>query len=73
MKFLMFLTIPLLLSACGQQYRYPCQDPSNWDKDICQKPLCEVNRDCPDHIFKPEAAKQGGFAPTTAPKKGECK
>ena len=46
------LSFALLLAGCSQAYRYPCQNPENWDKDFCQKPLCEVNRDCPEHIFK---------------------
>lgn len=40
------------LAACGDQYRYPCQNPDNWDKPLCQKPTCDVNRTCPEHIFK---------------------
>lgn len=43
-----------LLSGCEQYYRYPCQDPENWDTDACKRPLCEVNRDCPDLIFQEE-------------------
>jgi len=42
----------LFLAACGDQYRYPCQDPANWDKDFCRKPICDINRTCPEHIFK---------------------
>lgn len=36
----------------GDRFRYPCQDPQNWNKEICQKPLCDVTRTCPEHIFK---------------------
>jgi hypothetical protein len=50
MKYLL-LFLPFLM-ACDQHYRYPCQDPSNWEEKYCKKPLCEVNRDCPDYIFK---------------------
>lgn len=42
----------LSLAACGDQYRYPCQNPDNWDQPICQKPRCDVDRTCPEHIFK---------------------
>ncbi len=42
----------LALAGCGDQYRYPCQNPDNWDKPLCQKPTCDVNRTCPEHIFK---------------------
>lgn len=46
------MVVLLFVAGCGQAYRYPCQNPDNWDKDFCKKPLCEVNRDCPEHIFK---------------------
>lgn len=36
----------------GDRFRYPCQDPNNWDKDICKKPICDVTRTCPEHVFK---------------------
>jgi hypothetical protein len=50
---LILLLLPLALAYCsGDRYRYPCQDPKNWDKEICQKPLCDVHRNCPEHIFK---------------------
>jgi hypothetical protein len=42
----------LLLSGCSDFYRYPCQNPDNWEKDICKKPWCEINKSCPEHIFK---------------------
>ena len=50
---LLLLVLPLGLSMCSEErFRYPCQDPANWDKDICKMPLCDVNRSCPEHIFK---------------------
>jgi hypothetical protein len=42
------------LAGCEDRYRYVCQDPENWEKDICKKPQCEVTRSCPEHIFKEE-------------------
>jgi hypothetical protein len=42
----------LILVGCEQQYRYPCHNPDNWDTPRCQKPLCEINKDCPEHILK---------------------
>ena len=53
-KWLGFLLIlPLSLAIFGgDRFRYPCQDPANWDKAYCQKPLCDVTRTCPEHIFK---------------------
>ena len=50
---IVLLAFPLGLAMCsGDRYRYPCQDPANWDKDFCKMPLCDVNRTCPEHIFK---------------------
>lgn len=47
------LLIPIAFAMVSKEtYRYPCQDPANWDKDICKMPLCDVNRTCPEHIFK---------------------
>ncbi len=49
---LLLLPIGLAYFSDGERYRYPCQNPANWDKEICQMPLCDVNRTCPEHIFK---------------------
>lgn len=50
---ILLLAFPLGLAMCSEEtYRYPCQNPANWDKDICKMPLCDVNRTCPEHIFK---------------------
>ncbi len=53
-KYLLFLLIlPIGLAIFGgDRFRYPCQDPKNWDKEVCQKPLCDVTRTCPEHVFK---------------------
>jgi hypothetical protein len=54
MKWILFiLLLPLTLAYfSGDRFRYPCQDPANWDKDICKLPYCDVTRTCPEHIFK---------------------
>jgi hypothetical protein len=50
---LLLLLFPLGLAMYSQEsYRYPCQNPANWDKDFCKMPLCDVTRTCPEHIFK---------------------
>ena len=50
---LLLLLLPLGLAYfSGDRFRYPCQDPNNWDKDICKMPICDVRRECPEHIFK---------------------
>ena len=50
---LVLLALPIIIAIFGgDRFRYPCQDPKNWDKEICQKPLCDVTRTCPEHVFK---------------------
>ncbi len=50
---LLLILLPLALAIFGgDRFRYPCQDPTNWDKDFCKLPLCDVTRTCPEHIFK---------------------
>jgi hypothetical protein len=53
-KFLLILlALPIGMAMCsGDRFRYPCQDPANWDKDFCKPPICDVTRTCPEHIFK---------------------
>lgn len=49
----LLLLLPLTLAVfSGDRFRYPCQDPANWDKDFCKPPQCDVTRTCPEHIFK---------------------
>jgi hypothetical protein len=67
------------LAGCEQYFRYPCQNPKNWENDECKKPLCEVNRDCPEHIFKtappsPTVAPPPAIRPVVPPQPcGACK
>ena len=71
MKHLVILSTLFLLAGCEQAYRYPCQNPDNWDKRECQKPICEVNRDCPEYIFEPEQRFGKPSSPMNT--KGNCK
>ena len=53
LSFLILLILPIGLAFCGgDRFRYTCQDPANWDKDVCQFPKCDVSRTCPEHVFK---------------------
>lgn len=45
-------------ASCGFDggYRYPCQDPANWNKPECIPPLCEADGTCsrdllPEEVF----------------------
>jgi hypothetical protein len=79
MRYLALLILPLLV-ACSENYRYPCQDPDNWEKKECQRPYCSANGTCPEDLTpyeKDKVSQQPGNAftptPTPAPKKGDCK
>ena len=43
----------LSLTGCGYQgfYRYPCQDPANWEKAECNPPICEATGTCTKDII----------------------
>lgn len=42
------VALTALLSGCGYDghYRYPCQDPANWEKAECNPPICEATGTC---------------------------
>jgi len=80
----LLLVLPITLAVFGgDTFRYPCQDPANWDKPICQKPACDVTRTCPEHIFKgqrdprlgmPTEQQPTGTPAVAQPRQGaECK
>lgn len=51
--------LSLALTGCGYDghYRYPCQNPANFEKKECQPPLCKVTGTCTIDLL--------GFDPTT--------
>ena len=64
---LVILLIPLGLAFCStDKFRYPCQNPENWDKAQCQKPLCDVTRTCPEHVFKGQRDPRLGMPTETS-------
>ena len=66
-KMLAATAVLVMLAGCEQQYRYPCHDPANWETPRCQKPLCEINRDCPEHILKGANGNNGSGGITFGP------
>ena len=42
------------LSSCGYSgfYRYPCQDPKNWEIKECNPPVCEASQTCTKDVIK---------------------
>jgi len=46
-----------LLTGCGKYdfkdvYRYPCQDPANWESPDCQPPNCEAFGICTKDVMR---------------------
>ena len=42
----------LMLTGCGYDghFRYPCQDPANWEHAECKPPVCTVSGACPEDL-----------------------
>ena len=57
MKTVMLALSLLLVAGCEEHYRYPCQDPANWNNKECQKPVCEADGTCPDQLTGKEMVK----------------
>lgn len=75
MKYAALLLLPFLF-ACQENYRYPCQDPHNWELEICKKPYCSANGTCPEDLTHYEKNKVGQPQQPqihSAPSKGDCK
>ena len=48
----------MLLAGCEERYRYPCQNPDNFQKAECQKPKCLFTQMCPEYMVAPVLEKQ---------------
>lgn len=42
------------LTGCGYDghFRYPCQDPANWETSECKPPICTATQTCPVDLVK---------------------
>ena len=40
----------ILVQSGDGFYRYPCQDPTNWEDPDCKPPFCTARKDCPDDL-----------------------
>jgi hypothetical protein len=54
-----------VLSGCGYQgnYRYPCQDPANWEQEDCKPPVCNASDTCTTDLL-PEEMTDAPIVPT---------
>jgi hypothetical protein len=57
-KTILIALLALLCAACDDRYRYPCQDPKNFGKPDCQRPICQFTQQCPDYLVAPILEKQ---------------
>lgn len=68
------LLVTLLLASCSDMYRYPCQNPDNWEHKVCKKPYCSANGTCPEDLtpYEKDQNVSGNKQPIQAPAK-DCK
>ena len=52
-KYAIALFAALALSACDDfsSYRYPCQDPVNFNSKECTPPVCEADGSCTKYLL----------------------
>lgn len=79
-KFILISALIPILISCQENYRYPCQDPDNWELKECKKPYCSANGTCPEDLLHYTAGDKNAVPAVpaqpasveTAPK-GDCK
>jgi len=64
LKIALTFCLTIALSSCGYSgfYRYPCQDPKNWEITECKPPICTASQTCPIDLVKtpqPEGTPNG--------------
>ncbi len=56
---IILLLLPVALAFFGKDsFRYPCQDPQNWQNAECKPPICTATGTCPEQLVKPEQEKK---------------
>ena len=48
----------VLLTGCEDRFRYPCQNPKNWDTVECKPPICTATGTCPEQLITIEKEKK---------------
>jgi hypothetical protein len=53
-RLMLTFVLALTLSSCGYDggFRYPCQDPANWETAECKPPVCTALQICPSDLVK---------------------
>ena len=57
-EILVMSVLLVALTGCDDRYRYPCQDPLNWENAECKPPICTATGTCPEQLVKPEPEKK---------------
>ena len=47
-----FLFLSVLVASCQDRFRYECQDPKNWHKVECNKPMCKADETCTEYLIE---------------------
>jgi sirohydrochlorin ferrochelatase len=55
-----FVGVFFYLTACEGHYRYPCQDPANWDKLECNNEVCKAEGTCTADVLAPAGSREFG-------------
>ena len=48
----------VLLTGCEDRFRYPCQNPVNWENTECKPPICTATGTCPEQLVTLEKEKK---------------
>ena len=57
-KTVIMILMAFLMTGCEDRFRYPCQDPKNWELAECKPPICTATGTCPEQLVKPEQEKK---------------
>jgi len=55
--------IIMLLAGCKFSYRYPCQDPANWDQAWCSNDVCKADGTCTEKLLGFQPAPNQKISP----------
>jgi hypothetical protein len=45
------ITSVMALTGCDDRYRYPCQEPQNFNKSECNPPQCHADETCTEYLI----------------------
>ena len=51
---LLLLPLALVMTGCADVYRYPCQDPENWNDHYCTSNACVAAGVCTADVMGPD-------------------